>query len=359
MSLTDADKQAAIDAWMATGRSIKGAASRLGKNVNTVKYQIDLAKREGFEPSNDNEPPSESAPFEAPELPDASGDRPIDELLDAIEREADRKDHAEQARKLIDIKLRIDGPYCVVPVGDPHLDNAGLDIRSLRRDVEILRRNPAMLAGSVGDYRDNWVGRLAKLFGDQKVSQSEAMKLVQWFFGSLNWLFLLYGNHDLWSGFDDPLPFLHRLAQQQGVLEKYDLRMRLNHPSGDQCFVRVRHDFPGKSQYNDSHGAVKEALWGKADHLMLCGDRHISDYKTIWSPNQERLCHAMRVGTYKRHDPYPKELGLKGENWAASMAAIVNPYARRERDYIQPMFSLEQAEEYLQYLRNKWELGKL
>jgi len=355
-ALTADELQQVVDAWQAHGRSRSAAARSLGLKDGTYRSRLERALNQGFEPAP-QAPAHDAGDFEAPHLP--SEDRPAEQVLADMEREFRRKERAERARELIDITIKADGPYAVVPIGDPHLDNPGCDIPKLRRDVEIIRDTPGMFGGSVGDYRDNWVGRLSKLFAEHKMSQSESLVVTEWFFRQVKWLFLLYGNHDLWSGHNDPLPYIHRLAEQPGVLEKYDLRLRLNHPSGEPVYCRVRHDFPGQSQYNDAHGQVRETLFGRADHLMLCGDRHVSAYAPIWNVNHDMLCHAMRVGAYKRFDPYPKERGLKGVSWAPSMAAVVNPYARSQLDFIQPFFDLELAADYLTWLRDRWQHGRL
>src|SRR5262245_62106485 len=98
--------------------------------------------------------------FEVPELPDPGPTAA--ELLERRTQDFHRKARAAEARRLIPIKVTVDGPIGVALFGDPHVDDDGTDIAKLQRDVETINRTPGLFAGNVGDYRNNWIGRLAR-----------------------------------------------------------------------------------------------------------------------------------------------------------------------------------------------------
>lgn len=299
------------------------------------------------------DPPVREAPFTISHVPDP--DRPIDDIITDRMRQSERMDKYQRARKLIEVPVKIEGPFAIAFIGDPHLDNPGTDFRRLFEDIQIIKDTPAMLAGSVGDYRDNWVGRLSKLYAQTGVSESETRKLVEWFFSTVPWLFLIAGNHDLWnSEGGNILDYIYRLGGVPGRYEKYDLKMKIIPPSGRTFTVHARHDFPGTSQYNPAHGPVRETLFNYRSNVLVCGDRHHSGYAPVWHNDPEpRLCHAMRVGTYKVHDDHAQEKGFREGNYAPSMAVVVDPSNADPVEWITWFPSLRRAASYLTHLRRE------
>ena len=132
--------------------------------------------------------------FTPPKLPTKSRD--IEELITARIEESKRVKHADSSRDLIPIPLHIDGPVGLLVFGDPHVDDAGCDFELLAKHKEIAEKHPHILAASIGDYQNNWIGRLGVLFGEQQVTSREAWKLVEWLVSNIHWLFLIAGNHD-------------------------------------------------------------------------------------------------------------------------------------------------------------------
>jgi len=152
---------------------------------------------------------------------------------------------------------------------------------------------------------------------------------------------------------------MHRLHNRLGVKATSGARLQLNMPAGNTTTMHVRHDFPGGSQFNPAHALVRETLFGFRDHLMACGHRHSAGYIPVWHNDPRRLCHGFRVGTYKDMDHYARDKGFQENNWARSMAAVIDPdFANDPVRYIKPFFSLEDATEYLTWRRSKWGFGK-
>jgi len=136
-------------------------------------------------------------PFAAPVLPE---DVPTaDELIARRRKQFERKSAAHDARALVPVRVTVDGPFGLALMGDPHVDDDGTDIALLERHVAIINRTEGLLAGNIGDYSNNWVGRLARLYGEQSLSAQEAWVLVEWLVRSVHWLFLIGGNHDCFN----------------------------------------------------------------------------------------------------------------------------------------------------------------
>lgn len=162
------------------------AAQALGIPINTFRSRIERARAMFPEP--------EPAAFEVPELPDETPT--AEELIARRIKQFQRKSDAKDARKLVPVKVKIDGPFGLALFGDPHVDDDGTDIALLQRHVDMVNRTEGLFGANVGDYSNNWVGRLARLYSEQSVSAAEAWVLVEWLIHAVPWMFLIGGNHD-------------------------------------------------------------------------------------------------------------------------------------------------------------------
>ena len=156
---------------------------------------------------------------------------------------------------------------------------------------------------------NNWIGRLAKLYAEQSTSASQAWQLAEWFVSGLagHWLYLVAGNHDLWSGSGDPIKWITRRAD--ALYKASECRLELQLPNGQRPRINARHDFVGHSMWNPAHGPMKALHLGVRDHVAVCGDRHVSAYSVLKCPESGITMHAIRVATYKIFDRYAQERG--------------------------------------------------
>lgn len=101
-----------------------------------------------------------------------------------------------EAAALKGVRVLDDKPIAIHHFGDPHLDDAGTDIIAIERHLGLINKTPGMYAANVGDTTNNWVGRLARLYGEQTTSARQAWALAEWFVGAADWLYMIGGNHD-------------------------------------------------------------------------------------------------------------------------------------------------------------------
>ena len=258
----------------------------------------------------------------------------------------------EASRKEIIVHVNTPGPIAIVHLGDPHLDDDGCEWPSLMRDIETIERTPGMMCANIGDSTNNWVGRLAHLYGQQSTTAREAWTLAQWLFVRLRkkWLYLIAGNHDCWSGDGDPLRWI---TESIGALyESSEVRLKLRFPNGHDVVINARHDFAGGSIYNPAHGPMKAMQFGTRDDVLICGHKHKSGYGVLKDPETGKICHCIQVASYKKYDRYAREKGFRDQNISPCVVTVIDPTATEPADLVQVFWSAQRAAEYLGFLRN-------
>lgn len=274
-----------------------------------------------------------------------------EELIRRKEEDFRRKVEYEEGRKLIEAHVRERGPIAIVHLGDPHLDDDGTDWPALRRDIALIQRTPGMYAATVGDMTNNWVGRLAHLYGQQGTTARQAWILAEWLFKELagRWLYVIGGNHDAWSGEGDPLRWI--AGSVDALYESSEARVRVGFPNGKSVVVNARHDFKGDSQWNPTHGPMKAAQLGVRDDILICGHKHKSGYSPIKDPDSGKVCHCIQVASYKRYDRYAREKGFRDQSISPCAVTVIDPDATDPADLIQHFWTIGAAAIYMQALR--------
>ena len=255
----------------------------------------------------------------------------IDALIARRKVEFARQEAHNDALQEIVIRVNLDGPIALAHFGDPHVDDPGSDIGLLQRHMQTCRDTPGMFACNVGDAQNNWGPRLAHLWALQETKHSEALQLVEWMLSEPDqWLYLVGGNHDAWSGQNDPLQWLIGQAppKQDAAIKvghfRYDgLRVCLLFPNGRRIFINARHDFKGSSQNNPCHGLANAAK-KRSDHIFTCGHRHHSGHQII-KTQTGIVSHLHRVCSYKVIDAYASKGGFDDEYISPCVTTIIDP----------------------------------
>lgn len=262
------------------------------------------------------------------ERPTAEDEIPIDELVAQRLKQTQRKLHSDRLRELVDISLDVSGPFGIAMIGDPHIDNPGCNLDLLIRHTKLIAETDGLFAVCVGDLQDNWVGRLARLWAGQGIAARDSQRLVDWWLNQFGGkLFALCeGNHDCWaqgmSGFT-PLAWIE--SKLGTVLENHGVRLRVTSRDGETVTVNMRHDFPGRSQYNAAHGPNKSLLFGCRDDVAVAGHTHEFGFGVRLDPETRKPMHAVRLGSYKHSDDYARTLGLLDNNVTECAVLMVDP----------------------------------
>lgn len=328
------------------GGSVAAAARELGISERRIYTALSRLRARAAKA-----PQTAPVEFEVELPPDELA--PVYELIERRKKAFARKHAAEVARKLIPVKVRIDGPIGICHGGDPHLDDNGTDIALVERHLGTIEKTAGLFGANVGDLQNNWIGRLARLWSEQGTSAQESWQLVEWYLTSLNPLYLVGGNHDAWTGSGDPIKWMMR--SQVGIYEAHGVRLNLVFPNKKEVRINARHDFSGHSMWNPNHGPMKAVQMGWRDHILTCGHKHEAFVTgPMKAPSDGLLSWAVRCGTYKVHDRYGKEKGLPDQIPFSACVTIIDPqYADNDTRLITVIPDVEEAAEFLTWKRGR------
>lgn len=286
--------------------------------------------------------------FEPPAL--ESGEKPIEQLISDIKAEFERKHRAKKSRDWMRFNVKIDGAVCFAFVGDPHVDDNGCNWPLLDRDRGILKDTEGMLPIGMGDYTNNWIGKLSlKKYPDQEITRSNAWRLAEYFIKGIPWLLLIRGNHDAWSGSADPIKWI----SEGTIYEDWQAKFVVDFPNGRNVKIWAAHDFKGNSMWNANHGVMKkEVLTGTIADIYAAGDKHNWMVTRYENPNNGKCPIMLRARGYKFIDEYAEQLGYESQQTGATVAVVCDPYSNSS-DWMLSFSDLEAAADYLKYLRGR------
>lgn len=337
--ISSADLQAALDAVAEHG-SVSAAARALGLNRVTFINRLRVAQGKGL-----GAPASGGSP-------NMARWRPFAEIVAARKAEFGRVKDAGDGRKLHTVHMADDGPYCLIALGDPHLDSPGTDLNLWERWIGYLDADRHVFALLLGDWLDNWVGKLQFLYGASETPAPEGWILLQGYLDQIapHSLASVSGNHDDWSGYTD---LLSHLMSVRGVLHRNtSLRVALTGPNGRAVSIGMRHRFSGRSQWNPAHAVMKAAQMGWRDTLLVGGDKHISGDGLVRDPDTGKLTWAYQVAAFKVLDDYGDQLGLRDQHVSPAVAFVVDPRrADTDPQLVTAFHDPAAAVDYLNFLR--------
>lgn len=280
----------------------------------------------------------------------------VEDLIEARKAAYVRAAEAKAARLWMRFNVKIDGPFGLAFVGDPHMDDPHCNWPALDRDVKLIRDTPALYGVGGGDYTNAWAGRLQRLYADQSVTRAQSWQLAQWFFGQKKkngqsiWWALIKGNHDMWNGSADPLDWMERGA---APLEDWRIRFRAITPGGLEVPFDIAHNHKGSSIWNPLHGPMREAQLASQARVYL--SNHLHNWGCFESEHDKvpgYVYWACRARGYKRFDSHAEVGGFGDQEYGASIVAIVDP-ARTGPQMVRCFPDIEEAVDFLKFKRRK------
>jgi len=336
----------------------KIAAERLGISYGTLRHRLRVCRDRFHIDIPRITPNKKPAEPERPVFPDKN--LPIEKYIDGLCDNFEKQAEYEAAREWFTIKMPDDRPWADVYFGDPHIDsNPGCNWPKLREDCATVAKTDGMYGVDVGDVVDGWGARLAHLYAESDTSVENSWRLVEWFYnealtnkkGANKWKVRIRGNHDQMR-LDVP-EVLDRICKYQVPAFKDEAKFYQKCPNGFVAPCWVRHDFPGHSQWWGGHSMQKAALMKSAAGLYVCGHKHNWMLHHDEHPDQGFVYWLARARGYKFFDSHTKKLGYSEQQYGCSLVAVYNPKARSEPGRLQCYVDVQEAAEYLTYLRKK------
>lgn len=345
------------DAWLECGKSNVNTADMLGLDESTVRRHIREADHKYHWPVDTSDAvyagyfkKKQQPEFTVAAIP--QDDVPIAELIAHRKKQFEKKKLHEESRKLIPVKIRLDGPIGVLHFGDPHVDDDGTDIAALEHHKKLCSTVEGLFAANVGDITNNWVGRLAKLYDSQSTSAPQAWRLAEWLLKDTRWLYIIAGNHDAWSGAGDPIKWIAR--QEDSLYQSSEVRLDLRFPNSASVRINARHDFAGSSQWNPAHGPMKSVFHGVRDHVAICGHKHKSGYGIIKDPDSGIACHAIQVASYKLYDRYARDKGFRDQTLSPCVLTVIDPaLPQTHPDLVKVFWDADEGVSFLKWKRKR------
>ena len=277
----------------------------------------------------------------------------VDDLVESRIKRYEKRERREKNEEFLNIKIKDKKPIGIYIQGDPHIDDDGTAITDLIEHMDIANETEGMYTANVGDLQNNWARRtkLEGLWSKQSTTSEEAWALTEWLVNyPKDLLFIVAGNHDMWSGEGDPVKWMMRPLKT--TYAPHNIRIRLNLPKHN-VRINCSHEFRGHSIYNTAHGIVRHAIFNSRDHLLVAGHKHISGYMPVKDANSEITMHCVQVGSYKKFDDYAKQLNLPNKMMSPCAVAVINTNLEDTHpDFIKIFWEVKEGAEYLRFLRN-------
>jgi hypothetical protein len=347
-------------AWSKVGKELGADDKKLKRYVNEFAkvYRIKVPDRtfdrlttaQKIQVENDISQGREPLQIiRAPSLPQS--DLPLPDLIKHLTKRAELKIAHYDARRWIECPVLVDGPIGLAMIGDPHVDDDGCDWPTLNEHLDIFDKHPHILTAGLGDYSNNWVGRLAHLYADQGTTAKQAWQLVGWLIGRLRPFLLIKGNHDLWSGPGDPLDFM---TTPGTITSEWQARISLKFPNGAECRIISAHDFPGHSMWNDLHANQRKAkMSGARAHIYVAGHRHTWGCAEHEDPESNHVYWLARARGYKVIDSYAEQKGYLSQRHGHTITAIIDPDKFGTPGFVHCFSDLRDAADYLKWKRQR------
>lgn len=283
-----------------------------------------------------------------PALP--SADEPVDELRARLRTNFERRHARRQAELWLPLTLPEALPFGVVWFGDPHLGDDDCNLPLLEEHVRICQR-AGIYGAAVGDYSNNWVGRLMRKYGDQTTGKSSERELIKWFARDcgVDWRLWLIGNHDMWN---EGEAILGLIVDQAHYVASWEAKV-IFRTSLDEWKVHAAHSFPGQSMWNSNHGGLRKAKMNSPAELFVEGHTHNFGLQSFEKPGDGRVAHCVQTRGYKWHDEYAVVKGFEQAQSGASVMTIFNPFAKTAAGRIQTFADVEMGADFLTFLRQE------
>lgn len=243
--------------------------------------------------------------------------------------------------------------FALVNMADIHFGDY-INMQLLKRDSEIVANTPGMYVNFLGDLTDNFVGDWTNSINtNSKITIKQQMALAKWWLEMMASSLVAFttGNHDEWTqklaGFDYLFETLNNIKQTV-LYDAHEQVFNIAHFDRNYI-VKVRHDWPGKSQSNITYGIEADYKKNEFD-IGIGGHTHKAGLYRQFLGRDEKTCWAIQCGSYKQHDPYARQLGFQKPNQSTSVVLL---FDSESPNGVHAIADIPTAAKYLNLLNNQ------
>lgn len=268
--------------------------------------------------------------YDTPSLPQISGLTPRrDQDLEAILRRAlesfDAYEEREELRRNQRVVFGGAGPVGLVFSGDEHFGGAGTNVRRMLEEAQLVNRTPGLWHCRMGDFVNQFIlGRMRSIRDSSNFTIKEewvlARMLVELITPKL--IAVVGGNHDYWAKKAAGMDRLEDILPDGILYHEHEVTFDV-HVGEAVRTVKMRHQFPGSSQYNPTHAIEKAAKFDKADFdIGVQGHTHTAALvREFFAQGRRKL--AVLTNTFKQFDSYAEEIGFPRSDSSSTCSTVI------------------------------------
>jgi len=275
------------------------AARSIGVSTSTVReYLSQYRAQEGLPVTYPSLPP-ELEPTDRELLETTDSHEDIATLWGALEKRSEKAIEELKEARVWRFKTKEYKPIGLVFASDQHITALYAHHERMRKDAEVCRDTPGMMAWLAGDGVDNHIKHRSGII-HASVEPDTQFKLYNHYLGFFGDSLLggITGNHDHWSYQMAGIDMVGELFKQRKlVYNKHEIVLEIE--CGDQVYqILVRHSARGSSIYHNNHAHARERRFGSGEYdAIVLGHTH----EVCCKPDhyKGRKVYDIRPGSYQ------------------------------------------------------------
>jgi len=255
----------------------------------------------------------------------------------------------------VHIEIATEKPILLVPIGDVHAEHPETNLERFGKDIDLAKSVNAYFL-TLGDLTNSifWKAEPSLVTSRESTMYIQSALremaenghlLASWLGDHDGWAYDKHGSHTLYADYWEK--FHAHLLDGVSYID-----IALNDGDSVRKYAIIgSHRHKGFSVYNDAHASWRQQLDEantSRDIISITAHKHTKAYLTQTRKafgGDERLIHALSLGTNKESDRYSRKHGWprKGEETASAFGIVLHP----GKDQVNVFWNLEQAVDFM------------
>jgi len=256
----------------------------------------------------------------------------------------------QETPQVINIHIDTKLPIALAESADWHYGQFGFDYDTFEKDVDTITNEPGLYVDIGGDTTHNIIeaSKVGSSHNQIPIPVQIGVRVLALKQMIDKIMTLRTGNHDYWSTTLTGEDWLGEKARQLKIIyAKHGARINLKVGNQDYPYM-ARHIGRYNSSFNQTHTNKQSQRmdypWAR---FTVFEHNHIADLETYWY--DDRLCIAIRTGSYAIYDDRAQQYGYKGAH-TSTPTVVMFP----DKDKIVGFMEMEDAITYLRAVRGQY-----